>query len=222
MLFGTAIHAGLRAYADAVKTGGATADTALRAFHFELSRLPLTALDRQELTRKGDEVLRAYLAQEARIPLTNESELSIHVSLTVPGVGEVPLAGKLDRLDIHEDGTVTVIDYKTGKAKSENDIRGLTKSSDGNYYRQLVFYKLLLDRDGRYTMRDAALHFVEPDDKGKCVIRQFTITDAEVAELEAELTEAAQHIADGSAFTITCDPEKCDYCDLVEFLKEEG
>ena len=151
----------------------------------------------------------------------HESEFPITVSLTVPGVGELPLTGKLDRLDLLADGTVAVIDYKTGKAKSENDIKGLTKSGDGNYYRQLVFYKLLLDKDGRYSMSEGALHFVEPDEKGKCVIRKFVITAAEVATLETELILAAQKIADGSAFTATCDPEQCDYCDLVGFLLEQ-
>jgi hypothetical protein len=103
-------------------------------------------------------------------------------------------------------------------AKSENEIKGLTKSSDGGYYRQLVFYKLLLDKDGRFKMNDGALHFVEPNEKGRCIIRHFTITDTEVAALEQELIEAAQAIADGSAFTASCDPESCDYCDLVGFL----
>jgi CRISPR/Cas system-associated exonuclease Cas4 (RecB family) len=148
----------------------------------------------------------------------HESEFAVTVSLTVPGVGEVPLSGKLDRLDSKEDGTVEVIDYKTGKAKSENEIKGLTKSSDGGYYRQLVFYKLLLDKDGRYSMNEGSLHFVEPNEKGKCTIRRFTITSEEVAVLENELIAAAQAIADGSAFAATCDPESCDYCDLVGFL----
>lgn len=219
MLFGTAVHAGLKAYADKVKSGGASVEDAIEAFCRELARLPLTPLDRKELTKTGDAALRAYLAQESRnMQGAHESEFPITVSLRVPGVGEVPLTGKLDRLAIKEDGTVEVIDYKTGKAKSENEIKGLTKSSDGGYYRQLVFYKLLLDRDGRYAMNEASLHFVEPDEKGKCTIRRFTITAAEVSELEAELIKAAQAIADGSAFTAVCDPESCDYCDLVGFL----
>lgn len=219
MMFGTAMHAGLKSYADALKGGKATLESATDSFYAELMHLPLSPLDRKELMKKGEEALGAYLKQEgADMQSVYESEFPIAISLTVPGVGEVPLAGKLDRLDMLADGTVSVIDYKTGKAKSENDIRGLTKSGDGNYYRQLVFYKLLLDRDGRYTMNEGALHFVEPDEKGKCVIRKFTITAAEVAALEAELIEAAQHIADGSAFTAVCDPENCDYCDLVGFL----
>jgi DNA helicase-2/ATP-dependent DNA helicase PcrA len=219
MLFGTAMHAGLKAYADTVKRGSANIDDALKTFRFELNHLSLTAFDRQELLKKGEKELPLYLTQEGKnIPVTNESELSITTSFMVPGVGEIPLSGKLDRLDMLPDGTVSVIDYKTGKSKSENEIRGLTKSADGNYYRQLVFYKLLLNKDGRYTMSEGALHFVEPDEKGKCVIRRFVISDEDVTRLEGELIEAAKHIADGSAFTATCDSKVCDYCDLVPFL----
>lgn len=222
MLFGTAMHAGLKAYADALKSGSASAEDAVEALSRELARLPLSALDRQELMKAGEKALRTYLEQEgADIKNAKESEFSITVSLTVPGVGEVPLSGKLDRLDLREDGTVAVIDYKTGKVKSENDIRGLTKSGDGNYYRQLVFYKLLLDKDGRYAMSEGALHFVEPNEKGKCIIRSFKITDAETKAFEADLIKAAQAIADGSAFTAVCDSASCDYCDLVGFLLEK-
>ncbi|MHB1162962.1 MAG: ATP-dependent helicase [Minisyncoccota bacterium] len=221
MQFGTAIHAGLKSCADAFSSGGVSLEEALATFRSELARVPLAALDRQELTKKGEEALGAYLLQEgATMKQVHESEFPITVSLTVPGVGEIPLTGKLDRLDLLPDGTVAVIDYKTGKARSENDIKGLTKSSDGGYYRQLVFYKLLLDKDGRYQMSEAALHFVEPDEKGKCVIRKFAITDAEVAALEAELVTAAQKIADGSAFTGPCDPDSCDYCPLVALLAD--
>lgn len=219
MLFGTAVHAGLKAYADAVKGGITSVEAAVGAFHKELARMPLSPTDKTELSKTGEEVMRAYLAQEsANITSSCESEFSITVPLTVPGVGEVPLSGKLDRLDIKNDGTFSVVDYKTGKARSANDIRGLTKSGDGNYYRQLVFYKLLLDKDGRFTMNEGALHFVEPNEKGVCTIRRFIISDAEVVALEAELVAAAQAIADGSAFTKPCDPESCDYCDLVGFL----
>lgn len=222
MLFGTAVHAGLKAYADAVKGNHASTESAIEAFHAELARLPLLPTDRLELAKSGDAVLRVYLTQQgSAITSSCESEFSITVPLVVPGVGEVPLSGKLDRLDMREDGTVVVIDYKTGKAKSENDIRGLTKSGDGNYYRQLVFYKLLLDKDGRFSMSEGALHFVEPNEKGVCIIRHFVITDAEVAALEAELVAAAQAIADGSAFAKPCDPEACSYCDLVGFLLEQ-
>ncbi len=222
MLFGTAIHAGLKSYADNVRKGTAAPEDAVVAFRYELSRLPITALDRKELMETGAQALRAYLAKEGHsMKDACESEFLIEVSLAVPGVGAVPLTGKLDRLDRKADGSVLVIDYKTGKARSENDIKGRTKNSTGDYYRQLVFYKLLLKKDGRYTTNEAALHFVEPNEKGDIIIRRFTISDAEVEALEAELVSAAQAIADGSAFTAACDSARCDYCDLAGLLLKQ-
>ena len=219
MLFGTAIHAGLKSYADNVRKGTAAPEDAVAAFRHELSRLPITPPDREALTETGTQALRAYLAKEGRsMKDIRESEFPIEVSLAVPGVGTVPLTGKLDRLDMKADGSVLVVDYKTGKVRSENDIKGRTKNSTGDYYRQLIFYKLLLKKDGRYATSEAELHFVEPNEKGDIVTRRFTISDAEVEMLEAELVSAAQAIADGSAFTAACDPAVCDYCDLVGFL----
>ncbi len=219
MLFGTAIHAGLESYADKLLKGGAAPQDAVAAFRRELSRLPIPPLDRNALAETGARALRAYLAKEGHsMKDARESEFLIEVPLFVPGVGDVPLTGKLDRLDMKADGTVLVIDYKTGKVRSENDIKGLTKNSTGDYYRQLVFYKLLLEKDGRYRMNEGALHFVEPNEKGDIIVRRFTITDGEVASLEAEIVRAAQAIANGSACTAACDPSACDYCDLVGFL----
>lgn len=219
MHLGTAIHAGLKVYADNVKKGQTSIEDAIIACKSELFRLPLTPIDRDVLAVTGESTLRAYLAKsEASMKDVRESEFLIKTTLSVPGLGEIPLTGRLDRLDVRDDGTVEVIDYKTGKARSENDIRGLTKSSDGGYYRQLVFYKLLLKKDGRYTMNKGALHFVEPDGRGNIVIRRFTITDAEVVALETEIVKAAQAIASGSAFAEDCNPSTCDYCDLAELL----
>ena len=219
MFFGTAIHAGLKSYADNVRKGEAMPEDAVAAFRYELSRLPITPLDRNALIETGARALRAYLSKEGHsMKDARESEFPIEASLAVPGVGAVPLTGKLDRLDMKTDGSVLVIDYKTGKVRSENDIKGRTKNSTGDYYRQLIFYKLLLKKDGRYAMNEAALHFIEPSEKGDIVTRRFTITDAEVEALEAELVSAAQAIADGSAFTAACNPARCDYCDLVGFL----
>jgi DNA helicase-2/ATP-dependent DNA helicase PcrA len=219
MLFGTAVHAGLKSYADHLKNGTATIEDALTALRYELTRAPLLQVDKDSLIQLGAEVLHAYLTQQGpAMQDIRESEFLIKTSLAVPGVGDVPLTGKLDRLDIKEDGTVLVIDYKTGKAKSENDIKGLTKNGTGDFYRQLIFYKLLLQKDGRYHMNQGALHFVEPNEKGTIVTRTFTITDAEVHALEQELITASQAIADGSAFSTPCDPTTCTYCDLVAVL----
>ena len=207
MQYGTAIHAGLRAYAES-PSGLDKLEEALKGFERELARLAITERDRADLLTQGRLDIRAYLAEEAQgMDHILKVEFPVIVPFDIEGVGNITLSGKLDRVDGGEGTPVTVIDYKTGSAKSENEIRGLTKDATGDYYRQLVFYKLLLERDGRYKMGKGALHFVEPTDSGKIVIREFIITHEEVAELERELRDAAKAIVSGDAFKTPPDPK---------------
>jgi len=118
---------------------------------------------------------------------------------------EITLTGNLDRLDFSPDGTLTrVVDYKTGKPKTRNEIEGKTKTSDGNYKRQLVFYALLLALHGdeRYQCRTGVLSFVQADSKGKIHEETFVITDEEIEELKQEIIKAVTALTSGEALTI--------------------
>ncbi|MBU1499311.1 PD-(D/E)XK nuclease family protein, partial [Patescibacteria group bacterium] len=97
----------------------------------------------------------------------------------------MPLTGKIDRIDlIDKDAkTVRVVDYKTGSAKTRNQILGKTKEANLDYFRQLVFYKLLasLDKNFPLKVKETMLDFVEPNKKtGKFKQEKFLITDDEV------------------------------------------
>lgn len=86
--------------------------------------------------------------------------------------GELPkvlVRGELDKVEFLSDGQVRVVDYKTGKPKTRNAIMGQTKNDDGEYYRQLTFYKLLLQLEGKYKMDAAMLDFVQPDTRGSSI-----------------------------------------------------
>src|SRR5690606_29759418 len=117
---------------------------------------------------------------------------------------------------------VTVVDYKTGKPKTRNDVMGNTKTSNGDYYRQLVFYKLLLSRfaDGQYRMDGGVIDFVEPDDKGKLHREAFEISDEEVETLIETIQDVIHEIITLSFWDTECDEKTCDYCDLVKGIKE--
>lgn len=62
----------------------------------------------------------------------------------------IPLTGTIDRLDLKENGTkIHLADYKTARPSTEN-MRRLAAPNDenplgGDYWRQLVFYKILLE-----------------------------------------------------------------------------
>ena len=102
-----------------------------------------------------------------------------------------------------------MIDYKTGKPKSINEIEGKTvsanlsdrelslpKSIRGPYKRQLLFYKLLAELDKNFVpqVTEAIFDFVEPKDNGKFVQRKFTLLDEDVSLLKDLIREIMAEI----------------------------
>jgi len=124
-----------------------------------------------------------------------------------------------------EDGQtyVKVIDYKTGKPKSKNEIEGKTKYSDGGYKRQLVFYKLLcdLDKTFKYKAEQFELDFVEPNETGKYKKEVFTITENEVKELKEVIIQTMKDIRE-LKFERTTDYLICGNCDYQRHCWPNG
>ncbi len=90
-------------------------------------------------------------------------------------LGDIPIKGKIDRID--RDSPVSahgiVIDYKTGKPKTEKEIR------EGGIYRQLLFYAVLLEKAlPSLTPRAFRVEFVG-DREDHPITRDFAIGDTE-------------------------------------------
>jgi DNA helicase-2/ATP-dependent DNA helicase PcrA len=226
--FGTAIH-GVMEWVSAyhAQKGVMPTDTEVKdALERQLSRLPIGKTAFSRLHEKGLIALYAYLSHvNAAFSKHAYTEFSISVDLPtgLDSIPLLPLTGKLDRLDLDEEGNVTlIVDYKTGKPKTRNEIEGNTKSSNGDYKRQLTFYVLLLSlyEDVRYACRTCKLSFIEPDAKGVVHEEVFTITDEEVHELKNELIRVAGEISSGAFLQGPCDPETSSYCHLVASLRE--
>lgn len=147
LAYGQIVHEALRHFFNEVRTTGRwpKSETLLDHFQRQLQRQPLeTDEDFRELEKTGREELSRFYdwCLEQTPPRVLETELS------VPGVawgGEegIRLSGKFDRIDQAQDGSWVVVDYKTGKPRSENEFFGKTKSSEGEYWDQFRFYKLL-------------------------------------------------------------------------------
>lgn len=77
----------------------------------------------------------------------------------------IPLTGKIDKIEQVSNDEINIIDYKTGKAKTINEITWKNANSDGKYFRQLLFYKIMLDLDSNFAFRynkvNLMLEFVE-------------------------------------------------------------
>lgn len=184
--YGTAIHRALEEWGKWRKNKQPyNLNDSLKVFETSLHDQGLVARERDEFTKLGHTVLTQFFesrASELPAPLAVEYSFGPHQVLVQ---NRVPITGKLDVIEPIAGSTkVKVVDYKTGKVRSRNDIEGLTASSDGDYKRQLIFYTLLAESDPSfpYSVGEVELRFV--DDDLKFTSEVFTISDAERADLK--------------------------------------
>jgi ATP-dependent exoDNAse (exonuclease V) beta subunit len=189
-----------------------------------LRRQPFSTSEYTQIHEKGLTVLLSYLSHLERSSLTvTKEEFSVRTLFTTETaqMPEIVLSGKLDRLDLDENGiAVRVVDYKTGKPKTRTAIEGKTSGHDGSYKRQLVFYALLLSLqdDERYRTREGVLSFVEPTPHGEIKEESFIITDDEISALRSELNAAIADFITGDFLTNQALAESSSYASLATAL----
>lgn len=115
---------------------------------------------------------------------------------------EVPITGKIDKIEhiTPDSDEVYLIDYKTGRTKSLNEIKGNTASSDGKYFRQLLFYKILADLDTtgiapKYRIAGLGIDFVEGKD-GKYAFVPVDYTPEDIERVKTEIHDMWTRIHD--------------------------
>lgn len=187
--YGTAIHRTLqRAHSHLTATGRHRAvEDILSDFEQYLRDQHLTDSDFQTFLQKGSDTLQTFL-QEKYAEFTPDQKVELNFAGQHSILGDAHLTGSLDLVDI-TDHTMTVTDYKTGKAS--RDWKGKTdydKIKLHKYKQQLMFYKLLVEhsRDyGNYTVNRGILQFVEPTPGGEILAIDATCTDEELERFTA-------------------------------------
>jgi len=220
LLFGSAIHKALKIYFDAyAREEDLSMKKILGFFESCLRRTYLAEREFKANLLEGKRELQGYLSFWD-FPRTIWNEYRIDgVPFPISAGQEIKLNGSLDKVELLSDGSVNVVDYKTGRPKSRAEIEGQTKSGDGNYKRQLVFYRLLLDGVGKWRMRTGAIDFIKPDERG-CFRREvFEITDTEVADLKKLIAGVGSQILALSFRNKTCGDFKCPWCRLAQVIK---
>lgn len=221
--FGNAIHAGLKMYADQRREGhDPDPQEVFSVFERFLARMPLSVKDLADSAKKGALVIPQYIERYHREwHKETITEFSITgVSLPLVSGREVLLRGRIDKIELLNDGTVNVVDYKTGSRKTRNEILGKTKNSNGDMKRQLDFYKLLLDLhdNGKFPMVSGDIDFVEPDKNGKFYKEHFEITSQDKDELVDVIVNVAEEISNFSFWSSVCDDPQCRFCNLKKTL----
>jgi len=175
--------------------------------HFTKKEFDLTLI-------RGEKTLTEYFeANHARWTAAKE-QISEHKITTEHR--NVPITGKIDRVEIYSD-MVAVVDYKTGKYDAKK-IKGPLGGDDlgGDYWRQIIFYKLLMDGDLKYAgrMKKGSMDYVEKDgEKFRRV--DFDVEVFEIEEVGNQLVAAYDGIK-AHKFDKGCDDEKCTWCNFVK------
>ncbi len=218
LVFGTASHSALEHFfKNYSQVKNLTKQEFLDYFESKLSTLPLVEKEYKEILEKGRRALGGYYDEYKNTwPRQLKTEFNIK-GIFIEGL-DLPLRGKLDKIEYLPNDQINVVDYKSGGQKSRNEIEGKTKNADGNYKRQLVFYKLLLDGYG-LNMTSAEIDFIEPNEKGKYRKEKFEISEAEVSELKDTIRRVAGEILQLAFWDKTCNDKDCEYCALRRSLR---
>lgn len=198
--YGTAMHAALshaHMYAHAHEHPRPSEDI-IADFEKLLREQRLASLDEAKYLERGSEALQTFLASSmARFSVNDLSELRF----ADQGVqlSDARLTGALDVVHIdHETKSLTVTDYKTGKAS--RDWKGKTefeKIKLHKYRQQLMFYQLLIEhsRDfSAYSFTGGILQFVEPTMTGEIIALDQHFTRDELDEFTKLVEAVWRHI----------------------------
>ncbi|BFG70820.1 ATP-dependent DNA helicase [Sediminibacterium sp. KACHI17] len=165
---------------------------------------------------QGEQVLPAYYER-----YIHEWEKIVAIETNIRNVilNGIPLKGKLDKLEF-TGRQVNVVDYKTGDA--EKGIKKLTPPSDkdpngGDYWRQAVFYKILVDHypSKNWEAVSAEFDFIEPDKKKGYLKEKRVITPQDIATVKAQIEMVWEKIKKRDFYT-GCGKEDCRWCEFVK------
>jgi len=182
MQYGAAIHRVLKTYFDSVNLGRPkTDDELVELFRLDLAEQKIQEAYQHELYEKqGTAQLRDFLAAARTLPpvqvLHTEQSFEIRV-------GDTSVAGRIDRIDRRPDGGVGIVDYKTGKARDQED-------ADESL--QLSLYAIAAQEKWGYTVGALIFHNLEEN-----VPVMTKRTEAQLLAARARVEAAAQGIADG-------------------------
>lgn len=162
---------------------------------------------RETYKKKGVELLKVFYASQVgkwTIPVSIEGGFKIKI-------GEYILGGRIDRIDQREDGTLEIIDYKTGTAKEK-----LTTDDK----QQLLIYYIAATSLPEYKnigpVGELTFYYVNSDTK-----LSFQGKEKDVDKLKEKILDTINNIHKGD-FTATPNPFVCKYCDfkdICEFRK---
>ncbi len=220
MAFGNVIHATLQRLFEKMKANNGifpSKEEMLGDFDWNMNRYKasFTTTQYKKRSEHGREILPPYY--DWYINKWNKT-VRIEQPIRNVEVNGVPINGKLDKLEF-TGKNVNVVDYKTGsyeKAKKKLKPPGEKEPIGGDYWRQAVFYKILLDNYQLYQWQTESVEFdfVEPV-KQKYVTSKVMVTPEDIRIVKEQITDTWNKIHNHE-FHTGCGKKDCQWCNFVK------
>lgn len=223
MAFGNAVHWALNRLfvkmRDSAEKKFPSIDDVLNDFSFEMSRQKDSFTEKQYTNRMlhGKQILPEYYNQYInswnKVVVTEYAIRNIEVD-------GVPVNGKLDKLEF-TGADVNVVDYKTGSVQygKEKFLAPDEKNPfGGDYWRQIVFYKILLDnfKIEKWNMLSGELDFVEKDEKKNVFVKEKIVVTKDAIEFVKNQVKETYARIKNLEFTEGCGKKDCHWCNFVK------
>ena len=132
-------------------------------------------------------------------------------------INGVPVKGTVDKVLPLSDGSVHIIDYKTGKFDSTKFSKSTEANIGGGRYRkQLIFYKLLYDnwRNTPFFVSQATISYLDPDAKDVFTSKKIEFEAEEVSNFKTLIKEVYDKIL-AQDFYKGCGKKDCKWCEFT-------
>ncbi len=221
--FGTAVHAALKFAYDEGKGKnkyppvGLVQDQFRHALGKEREHFNKESFKR--FTDHGNNVIAAYYDQTFKEATPAKVSLTEY-KLDNVALDDIPLRGFTDLITF-EGNDIVITDFKTGdylKALKSFKKPGEDEKQlyGGNYWRQAVFYKIMVDLlPKNWKVQYVVFDFIEPDKNGKWQKTRLDITPEDVLQVQEQIRHAWERIKQHDFYT-GCGKETCQWCNFAK------
>jgi len=218
--FGSAVHDALNKLFKKMQEGGNVfpdTQTLVQDFNFYMNRHREAFTHQEFKDRKelGETVLIKYYdhyVKDWNKVVTTEYRINNVV------VKDIPLKGAIDKIEFNGK-QVVVIDYKTGNIENAREKLQAPNEKNplgGDYWRQAVFYKILLNHHPKnWEVVSAEFDFIEPNKKKQFEKIAISITDADLTTVGQQIQMVWEKIQNKDFYT-GCGKEDCHWCNFVK------
>lgn len=220
--YGRAIHFALETYFREIKKTNRQSlpevSIAISAFHYSMKKHEshFNESEFKSYSYEGEIVLKEYLERKGKNLLLPEDAVIEKTFETE--INEIPIRGIIDKIEVYP-GWIEVVDFKTGKYKSnyyslpKDDDDNVEKKYGGDYWRQLIFYKILLDSDITYKnkLNKSTIHYLNTEETTK--EKDVVLSEGAINEVKDQIKLVYTKIKNHE-FEPACND--CEWCNFVK------